>query len=116
MVMTTNQHTTPKQRLEPHVVRERLAKDVTRILSGALHQFEELEHEVEEKFFDVDGIISGRPSREQRASARRSIPQSRMRTYATTAPTPVPQDAHILTRPTRGNFIPSSHYAKFASR
>ena len=107
---TTNTHPTTKQRLEPHVVRDRLGKDVSRILSGSIHHFDEVDEQIEEKHFDVDGIITGRPSREQRASARRSIPQSRMRTYAPVVP--VPQNAHILTRPTRGNFIPSSHFSK----
>jgi hypothetical protein len=104
---TTSTNTTPA-RVEPHVVRDRLSRDVTRILSESLHQFEELEQEIEEKYFDVDGILTGRPSREQRASAIRSMPYEKPRNQTKVR---VSKDAHFLTVPGRGNFIPTSHFA-----
>ncbi len=106
---TPTSNTTLKQQLEPHVVRDRLAKDIRRILSDSLHHFDEVDQEIEDKSFDVDGVVSGRPSREQHASVRRSLPQANVRPYTSGQQAPV--NAYTLTVPSRGNFIPSTHFS-----
>jgi hypothetical protein len=107
--MTTTEHSTAKHGLQPHEVRSNLTKRIEKILADSLHNFEELEQELDERHFDVDGILSGRPSREQRSSIRRSAPV-RAHRYANT----VSDNPYALTRPNRGSFIPASHFTRFA--
>jgi hypothetical protein len=103
--MTTTEHTTSKRHLQPHEVRFNLSKRIEKILGDSLHYFEEVEEEIDERHFDVDGILSGRPTRESRPLANRVTPARKHSVHRFV------ENAHILTLPTRGNFIPASHFA-----
>jgi hypothetical protein len=102
--------TTSKRKLEPTHIKSLLNRDVNAILRTCIHHFEDIEKELDEKYFDVDGVVAGRVSRENEASVRRSTTVKAHPVIQETAANP-----HFLRVPSRGNFIPASHFqGKFA--
>jgi hypothetical protein len=98
---------TTKEKLAPHHVKVRLSRDVSTILKTCLHQFEDEEREIQEKSFNVDAVISGR-------SVQTKMIHERRTEVAKVRPLVMRQPEYVqpLTRPSRGNFIPSSHFSQ----
>jgi hypothetical protein len=86
--------TTSKRKLEPTHIKSLLNRDVNAILRTCIHHFEDIEKELEEN----------------EASVRRSTTVTAHPVIQETAANP-----HFLRVPSRGNFIPASHFqGKFA--